>query len=506
MTPWERLLARLVNARKWPLPSEQKVRDQLEVWAALRENDEGALRRLMKWPADRPLMIDNLPEKIASAYGALLYGRDPRYTPTAEADAERMSQMVEPWAAGFPAAEETCASEGEVWWRLSRGHTLQHPSLTWHSRMDVVPLLHGRAVLAVAFIDQLESQSDPQTTWRHVELHGDGIVINLLFRGTAQQLGVAAPLTQHPETTSLLEQWDHGLPMLAGRVVNHWGRRPHVGVSIFSGVWTRMLALNEATTVGRENMRLTAKKRVVVPASAVQPRIGDPVVDAALQSGVGMSVQPRAQFDAGEDVLVEDPLDVDEGGTRASPYRVLEYSFDADKLIAWLRYETETICQRCDLVPQFIGSGDFGSAESGTALRVRLIPTDNATESRGRAWDTEQPVIAQRAALLEQLSVEQGGFGIPWSQPAGVPQVVRQDPFPVDVTERDRRHAELRTADLLSIETSLRERYPDAAEVWYAEERARILADIASTMPASTPFGVPAPTIDPPVISPLPIV
>lgn len=503
MTPLERLLARIFRARRWPLPGEQRVRDQVLVWGAMRETHEATIRALMKWPTDRPLILDNLAEKVATAYGDLLFGQPPTFTPADPADAERMHDMTAAWAGELPAAEETCVSEGEVWWRLSNDGVTPHPVLTWHSRADMIPLVHGRNVLAAAFVTELESPSKGEV-WRHLEVHAPGQMRNLLFVGRANALGSSVALTRHPETAELADDWRHGLDgMLCGRIVNRWGRRPHVGQSIYHGVWTRFLALHEATTVGRENMRLTAKKRAVIPQSALRPRAvagPDGTITAGADRGDGSFDIVRSQgpppprFDAGEDVLVVDPLDADEGSNATPPFRVLEYSFDADQLIAWLKFEIETICQRCDLVPQIIGSGDFGQGNTGTALRVRLIPTTNAADSRGGPWDEELPRIAQTGALFETLPQALGGFGRDqWTNAGGLPAVERADPLPEDDNEVADRHSTLKNAELLSIETSLRERYPDRDDEWITQERDRIIADREATLPPTFgPGGPPA--------------
>lgn len=503
MTPLERLLARIRRARRWPIPGEDRVRTQLRLWAALRESDEAYIRALMKWPRDRPLIIDNLPEKIVTAYGDLLFGQPPTWTPADEGDADRMTQMTTPWTGELPAAEETCASEGEVWGRLALASPLPHPIVTWHSRLDVVPELHGRAVLAAAFVSRLPG-STRERVWRHMEVHGDGEIVNLLFLGRDNALGVERTLDAHPETAGLVDRWATGIDgLLCWRIPNAWGRTAHVGRSIYHGIWTQFLALNEATTVARENMRLTGKKRAVVPASALRPRRtvdgpeGPVHAGGDLGDGSFERLPGRApQFDAGEDLLVHDPLDVDEGGSgAAAPFRVLEYSFDAEAMKTYKQDLVETICMRCDLVPQFIGSGDFGQGNTGTALRVRLLPTTNAADSRGRPWDEVMPDVASRGALLERLPIPFGTIGREeWVNAAGPHDFERAEPLPVDENETASRHATLKTSSLISIETSLRERYPDRADEWYTDEVERIRADDAATVPST--FGPPPPSGD----------
>ena len=484
MTPLERLIARLMRARAWPLPAEAAVRRRLSMWAALLDNDEPYLRKLMKFESDRPLIVDNMPEVIARAYGGLLFGQPPTWTPEAEADADAMAAMTSSWTGELAAAEETCAAEGEVWWRLSNDGVSLHPTLTWHSRTDVVPLLHGRNVLACAFVSRLTSASRSGEVWRHVEVHGAGEMRNLLFRGRESALGTHLDLARHVETAELADVWRHDLPMLAGRVVHAWGRKPHVGRSIYAGVWTKFLALNRAQTIGEENVILTAKKRAIVPASAVRPRAG---IAAGEDRGDGSfeRIASRPVFDAGEDVIVSDPLDVEEGGSAGNPFRILEYSFDAASLIAWIDHRVEDIALRCGLVPQFIGTGDVGQGASGVWLRLMLMPTTNAADSSGGRWDEVAPAIAHAGALFEQLGQAWGGFGrTDWTAAGGRPTFERADPIPVDVAERDLRHAQLKTAELISVEMSLRERYPGHDDEWYDEEIAKIRADTASTVGA----------------------
>lgn len=501
MNPWELLLRRLLAARTWPLGSERAVRQRIATWAALRESHEPTIRRLMGWPRDRQLVIDNLPEKIAGAYGDLLHSGELRYTAADPADQERGEAMTRTWAAELPSAEETCASEGEVWWRFSVNPALPHPTLTWHSRWDVVPLLHGRNVLAAAFISRLPTPGGRKNeVWRHIELHGQGVLLNLLFRGREEALGQQLDLERHMETAGLPERWDTDLPLLCGRIVHRWGRRPDHGVSIYNGVWSRFLSINEAVTIGRENMRLTAKKRITVPPHAVRRPTGalpEGKFEAGADQGDGtIERRPVAAFDAGEDVFVVDQLDVQEGGSGAgaSPFKVLEYSFDSEALVRWTTFEVNTACQRCDIVPQFIGEGDFGSGLSGYSFRVRLLPTVNAAEGAGRPWDEQLPHMALLGQLLEARPAPYGGIGrSDWVAPASAPDIERSSELPEDPTEVAQRHATLKTADLISIETSLRERFKDRDEDWYAEEVDRIRADIGTTMPVVPPVTPPPP-------------
>lgn len=505
MDPVDRLLARIERARRWPIPAEAPVRKRIGRWIALRESIEAALRKLADWPSDRGYVIDNLPAKIAEAYGMLLFGQDPEGRAGVDADAERLQDLLE--AASLPsdlqAAEETRVSEGEVWWRLSvqPDASPDHPIPTFHSRYDVVPLLHGRHVVACAFVTKLGDPAGQrsQVVYRHLEIHGRDRMVNRLYRGREHALGQPVPLESHPEVAELPDEWIHDLGrMLGGRIVNRYGRDPRAGVSIYEGIWQQFLVLNEATTIGRENMRLTAKKRALLPASLAGPRRPQDF-EAGEDRGDGSLEQvPRATVDLGEDVLFTDPLDVEEGRENAGPFKVLEYSFDAAALISYMVHVTETICQRCDIVPQFIGGGEFGGAgDSGVALRVRLLPTVGAAEASGRRWDDQLPIIVETMQLLEALPIAAGGLGREWSDPAARPTIERADPLPEDPAERDRRHADLKTADLISTRQSVRERNPGWTDQQVDAEVDAIREDVQATAPAAT-FGGGGPSGDPP--------
>lgn len=496
MPPWMQLLMRLRNSRRWPIEGERWVRQQLLRWIALRETDEQVIRTLMRWPTDRPLILDNLAEKIAAAYGDLLFGENPDWTAASPNDQDRLEHIVGGWPDDLKEAEEKRASEGEVWWRITVNPALDRPVLTWHSRWDVVPLLYGTNVLAVAFVSVLPG-GDRNTVFRHLEIHQDGEVHNVLFKGRRDALGMQIDLTRHLETQDLAPDWFHEQPMCAGRIVRRFGRRKEVGQSIYHGVWTMLLELHEARTIGRENMRLTAKKRAIVPASALRPRAGADQVPGRpdyVDRGDGtFTVRPRAmEFDAGEDVFVHDPLDTDEDGGGNGPFKVLEYTYDAEGLIAHKTDLVQDICMRCDIVPQFIGSGDFGSGNTGTALRVRLLPTTNAAEGQGRAWDGQAPEITRLAQLLDALSPALGGLGAGWSDAGTPPSFERSSPLPEDPNEQAMRHSTLKTADLISREQSIRERYPEWSDEQVTAEIERIDADVEATMPAPT-FGGPPP-------------
>lgn len=512
----DRLLNRITRqgGGKWPPQGEDKVHKTLRTFRALRESDRRLIKIMCGWPLEgRELHLDPLSERIAEAWATFLWGADPEITSAKDSDQVLFDDLVE--ASELPSelfrGEDICASEGEVWWRIYVDlRAADHPLVEFRTRDDVVPLWQGRKLLAVAVVDTLEEGggrgSNQHTVWRHLEVHTDGRLENVLYRGTKSTLGQLRPLADHPETADLEDVWSHELPgKLAGRIPNKLGRDPRLGRSTFHGIKDHLLDLNEAATIGHENMRLTAKRRVVVPAGAITPRRppdGSDLVDR----GDGVLVPNAATFsgfDAGEDVLVADPLDR-EMGREASPFKVLEYSFDAAALIAWQRHTAELALTRIGLTPDWLGvvtEQGWGLASTGTALRMRLVPTTMAGNAIARPWDAQVPQILGLLALIDQMPQPRGGFGRTWSDPSP-PAVVRQDALPEDPTEEDSRHAANVTAGIESRRTAIEARHPQ----WDDKRVDLELKNIDGDKPAPAPItiGGPIPPDPPPTPEPLP--
>lgn len=465
----DQLIRQLQRGGRWPLQAEAKVHKRIRTWQAFRESDRDALKAIADWPTTgREYKIDPLPELISDAWARHLFGAPPTIAPADERDKEHLDGLLEAsdYAAELYRGEDICASEGETWWRiLADPASSDRPLIEYHSRASVLPLWIGpRKLGAVAFVFQLEGNGlggNRDSRWRHFEIHTDGRVENVLFRGTKGTLGQLVPLAQHAETRALLDVWNHGLPgKLAGRVPNKVGRDPRVGQSEYHGIRDLLLDLNEATTIGAENMRLTAKKRAVVPLSALQRRRGNVV--AGEDNGDGTIAQREVGFDAGEDVLVANPLD-NELGRGQQPFQVLEYSFDAEALIAYENHTAEKALLRIGITPQWVGiRGDSGEgyAATGTALRLRLVPTTLAGDGKYRPWGDAIPHQLWMAMLVDQLSIEEGGYGRSYVK-LERPSIERGEPVPVDDVEQATLHQVRGSAGIESRRTAIKADHPD---------------------------------------------
>lgn len=498
-------------------PHEQWVQRQVALYSCLREHEVERLKALIDWPEERTYVIDPLPSTIATAFADLLFGEDPTITaaqvvsagkkaePVSEEtqagdedDAEGPDENPAPdfdssidatanndqdWLDGIVEAndlpselrraEEICSSEGEVWWRIyCDAAQMPHPIIEWHSRSHVRPYYRGRKLICAAFVSDIHRAEVPgreTILYKFVQLQTEGYVRNLLFRGTTTMLGTTVPLTERPETSYLEPEWSHDLGMLAGRVPNKLGRDRRYGISDFKGVKELILALNEATTIGSENARLVAKQRMVLPAS-----------------GLGED----GKFDAGEDVIIaNEPLDTELGGkSGTAPYAVLEYSFDAEALINWQTNLAGVILTRVGIAEQFVNansrsSSSEGMAQSGTALRLRLIPTTLASQGKSRFWNDSLPKILLLAQLIDAMDPSRGGFGRNWQMPGMAPTIELSQPLPQDETEEIQLHATAVAAEIESRKTAIEDLHPE----WSDEQIEAELQQIESEI---TVFGV----------------
>jgi hypothetical protein len=501
----EALLALAVSDdRKWPIAAERPILDRLNTWVAFRESDRDTIKRVANWrDKRREYRVDPLPERIAEAWAHFLFGDDPTITPANETDAENLAAIIgdNELPSELERAAGLCVSEGEVWARAYVDPAVAlSPLVDWLSRRVIFPLWGGPRLRAAAVVTELaDPHGDKDTVYRAFECHAAGIVANVLFQGSREKLGDEVGLEQHPATALLLEEWQHNLPPAGApdavglliRVPNRLRSDRRVGVSDYHGILDTLLDLNEATVIGAHNARLTARKRAIVSTSAVQNASTRNDLELEPEEAGAASLITRrntATFDSSEEVFVEDPLDAELGKAASSPFRVLEYAFDAAALIAWKRHLAEEALTRVGLTPQYVGTitdGSDGYAASGTALRIRLIATDKTGRGKARHWDDRVPKLLRVLALLDALSEANGGYGRQWADPGTPPVFERAAGLPEDELEEATRHQALVGAGIESPRAAIKDLHPD----WDDDRVDEELDAIKASRPAASALG-----------------
>lgn len=453
------LIQRLEAATSWPI--NPAVTDRVSFLAALREADEYALRDAIGWDRHRDYVPDPLPSVIARAHADLLWGEAPEIEPADEADDQQLRAIIDGCdlqSEGHRAAM-IASSEGEAWWHAYVDRLASDtPLIQFLSRAAVVPLWRSGRPIAVAFITTVEASDT--SVLRLVAVHERGRVLHNLYEGTRQLLGRRVALTRHPDTETLMPVWKHGLGvMLAGRILNKPANLAwNLGASDYQGVERLFLALNEASTISVEGARLTAKPRLFVDRKYLN------------QDG---------DFPADADIFQLDNRDGSDG--EKAGIVAVQYDFKAQELIAYMRDLTDRAITRAGLVSQWVGASVDGRAETGTALRVRMIPATLTAQGKARYMRAGAGDALQAAMLLDALPVEAGGFGRKYRL-LETPAITFSDPVPNDEQEEAQRLSLLTAAEVQSRRVSIGELHPDWDEPQIDEEVARIAEDTSGTL------------------------
>ncbi len=482
----DQLIAELDTATSWPLPREHEAIEACAKGRAIRTGDTKFLAHHAGWDRDRPLVHDPLGRRIATGFADFLFAEDAEFKAPSDTEGEqnRVDHLVEVnnMQARCHRAERIKVSEGEAWWKLHYNPAVADvPLLTFSSRRQVVPLFYGDRALAAAFWSErhremgrnengeLDSEA-PAVVFRHVEVHCDGRIVNVLYRGTEDTLGARVDLTQIPATAAFPEEilFD-GLAMLAGRVVNDLDDDDTLGVSEYKPISDLLLALDEAVTISVENTRMTGQDRWVVKGE---------LTDAVGNFDASMQVFQLGQGDGEATFGAPD-------GT--PPVFAIEKTFDAAAIWTQIEKLVKTIVSRVGLVVEFVGDGGEGKAESGTAIRLRFLPTTNAAKGKQREWDRALPHI-----LGLMLELQARVFSAP-APGEGTATVTLSDPIPRDESETNSDVAAAVSAEVMSRETAVKTLHPEWDSGQVKDELEKIAADMPGTTPPPPPPGEPTP-------------
>lgn len=453
----------------WPPRRERDTHAKIKVWRAFRESDKDQLRPSgwSKGMTDndtrRDYIVDPLGERIPQVWADMLFGEDPHIVPVDAKDADRMAELIDAndLSSELQRAEWLCSSEGEVWWRVVPNDSVGHAMIEFHSRLVVVPLWSGRTLQACAFASELER--DDKKVIRYVEIHEAGYVRRMLYEGapTSEFIGTEVPLTNRPETAEWESEWVHGLDILAGRIVNKYGADTKAGVSDYDGLEDLMLALNETTTIGQENARLTAKQRAILPQRFLDT---------------------QGNFPRGAEILVSTEVDQDPDKVK-NQVAMIEFEFDAAALIAYIEHQTDVILTRARVAPQLVGRHTEG-AQTGPALKARVIDSVLAAQGKGKFWDDAAPKVILSAIQVENMSTSQGGLGLPWGNSEDFPTFRRSSSLPEDEEATARRLSIEVTNEMLSRKTAIAMSHPEWDERRVQEEVDQIMLEVGNNAPA----------------------
>ena len=453
------LIREIENSRSgWRLERESRYRRDIELYCAIRESDAEKLAPSWWWEEEgrhhKNYFIDPLGARIPEVWSDLLFGAEPVFEAQIKGDQEQLDEWVDD--NDFPSslrwAEEICSSEGEVWWRQVSVPALDRAMTEFHSRLNVIPLYIGRKLVAAAFVSVLYREPDSGIETVYIETHAEGLIINKLYeaRAGSKLSGHAKSLDSHDGTAGLPPVWNHGLEMLCGRVPNKLGRDWRCGLSDYKGITGLILALNETVNIGQENVRLTAKQRVVIPERYLDT---------------------KGRLPRGTEVIIATEVDQDPDKVK-NEFAQIEWSFDAKALIDYKGDLVNAILTRARIAPQLAGldSQALSNTTTGPGFRATLVDTLLAADGKAGFWDDSVPTIIQQAMKMENLP----GLNNGWTNTDKRPHFKRNDSLPDDPESTSRRTVMEVNSNVLSRQTAIEQNNPNWGDQRVAEELKRI--------------------------------
>lgn len=460
----ERMNNALLGRNTWPPPGQRAVWEAIELWAAFRRSDEARIKQHANVPWHRRYLISPVPRMISRAKANLLYGEAPEFRAESDRDAENLQRVVREngLEAELHRAALMASSEREVWGRIVVDPSLcDAPILEFVSRRQVIPHFRGRFVVGATIVQEWAYTS--RIVYRLLEDYEAGLVRATVFKGTPTTLGSEIALDQFPPTKGRLPEVATGFDFpLVAFIPNSIDGDPTAGFGDYQGLEERFLAINEAATVGQENLRLVGRKRALVDAKYLR----------------------NGKLPAGDDLFIrsDDEATAGDGG---KPLQVIEYSFEADQLKTYLDQLIDTTLVFGGAAPQLVGRAVDGGAISGTALKLKMIHSLMESSGTGGYFDRGVQRLLRAAAVIDSRPTTQGGFGRRWDQPDVDPVVQRGDGLPRDDMEAAQWLVMVTGSEAISVEEKVRFIHPDWSQEQVDDEVDRIRKESSAAAAAT---------------------
>lgn len=454
---------------KWPPPGVSDRWSRANVFAGLRESQwsvisEQARIRGMGVDKGQPYLTVPLAATISRVVANLLFGANPTFTAAAVEDQARLDYIVA--ANDLPStlrqAADTASAQGEIFGIVGVDPELSDaPIIEFAPTGRVIPTFRGRHLVGATIVRPYASpDGDPRKVYRLLEARSPGLVQLRLYRGTDRSIGDEVDLSALPATAGLAPVVetginDSGVVWIPNNLAQSGSS---LGVSDYAGLIDLLMAANETLTIGQANLRLTGRKRLIVPDDL---RGADGAFNAATDvfflNKKGSKVKTRRQ-----DEPPDDPL---------SDIQQLQYSYEGAPLREWSDHIINLALTLAGVSPSSIGRGADG-AITGTAMRLRMAHTLMEVAGKGRHWDT-----GLRRLLLVAQQYDATIFGRAWVDATTAPAVERGDGLPVDERDQAEIAVKATAAGAMSRRELVRTMHPDWDESQIEEEVALIEAE-----------------------------
>ena len=386
-------------------PEDLEHRQRLvHAWRALYEGDINRLRDLHSppIPEDQKYLHDPLPEAISQSYADYLFSQPPKLTTVQgqeQLDAwlketDLLNQLVD--------AHLLVSSEGEIFYRLITDTGTAGVTVEWLTADRCYTTTDGIVIVS----DGGKTDKDDQIyELAHHNYTGSQTIITTVM---------AVENREEWEFLTAVSVYaiDSNEPII-GKVANKrdlLARKP-VSDSDYKQSFSLLLALDETTSIGGENANLSAPDMFVFTGELEEVLNASANEDFFVNSSDSIKTQlknklKRLTFFKMASSALED--------TTTPPIKQIEKKFDAQPIIDWRQELASTIIKRAGLVQQ-ANDDPAGGANSGVAIKLRYMPTENAAESRRRLWAAALVQIVKSAAALSSIPKEFGGIGRGWT-------------------------------------------------------------------------------------------
>ncbi|WP_228809993.1 phage portal protein [Nocardia farcinica] len=450
----------------------------------------GVIGRLARFWWGRPVLQDSkrlhvpAAADVATTSADLLFGQPPSWLLT-EGDATnlkdaqaRLNELLDgadTVATLLEGAEVQAALGGvflRLWWDKSSTDKVM---LSAVGPDAAIPQWRYGQLAAVTFWTIVAK--DKHGTWRHLEHHEPGRIEHALYLGDGDNIGRRMPLDSLDSMTWAAELVDENSSVATGvegltaayvpnvRPARRWRNVPQLsalGRSDFEGVEPLFDALDEAWSSWMRDLDL-AKARLFVAQELLEDN----------EPGKGASWDPEQQIFT---PVPSDSLSVnDDTGARlvqAQQFaiRVEEHAKTCERLV-------KEILRACGY-----SVGDFDDSGTGTMTATEVSARkDKSNTTRARKilyWQSALQPLARTMLELDRIVYNRPDYGLKADPEMKFPVRVDQDPIALSTAM-----ANLKTAQLISTETAVRELHPNWSNPEVAEEVARILKENTYEVP-----------------------
>lgn len=387
-----------VDKMPWPPSGEKRRLSTLRRYNELFEGDPDTLRAWVKHMrrVRKDEMLNEFvpfpaPEIAAKTLASFLFGEPVELV--SETDQDELNAMIEDnhLHALNQEAAVSCATEGEIFYKIDWDEDLcEYAIISTVPASQAFPVFRFRRLVEIAFVSEIERED--QVVVRHVELRLRGKIINRVFKGSDDTLGIEYDLERYDGTEDLEEEVDTGFDQeVLARHVPFWRTsKSAYGISIFRGKEGLIEALHSLYSQDQHDAEM-AKRRVAVAANYLQrDRKGRPKFDKTLDLF-------ELSDEAGGAI-----------GSESRPVHAIEFN-DTTVMGQRIAQRLDEFLLACGIAPQSAGRDVSGTAESGTARKLAQSLTVQTVATAGRYFAPGIRDIAQLGLLVGKKHLGRSG-------------------------------------------------------------------------------------------------